>query len=91
MSRSCLSSPPKHLHGVWWDCFSLYSLNIQGAGSVRQAETRTAEPFVPEPSTSQVEVAMVESQRRKSHGGGTLPSEIHKCIKLIWNKYELSH
>jgi hypothetical protein len=24
MSRSYISSPPKRLHGVWWDSFSFY-------------------------------------------------------------------
>jgi hypothetical protein len=27
MSRSYISSPPLHLHGVLWDCFSLFIIN----------------------------------------------------------------
>jgi hypothetical protein len=62
----------------------------------------TAEPFVPEPSSSEVEVAIGKLKRYKSPGvdhipaeliqagGETLRSEIHKLIKLIWNK-ELLH
>jgi hypothetical protein len=63
----------------------------------------TAEPFVPEPSASQVEVAVGKLKRSESPGvdqipaeliqagGETLRSEIHKLIKLIWNKQELPH
>jgi hypothetical protein len=78
-------------------------LNVHGAGGVRQTEMHTAEPFVPEPSASEVEVAIGELKRYKSPGvdlipaeliqavGETLHSEIHKLIKLIWNKEELPH
>jgi sorting nexin-29 len=63
----------------------------------------TAEPFVPEPSASEVEVATGKLKRYKSPsvdqipaeliqvGGETLRSEIHRLIKLIWNKEELPH
>jgi hypothetical protein len=63
----------------------------------------TAEPFVPEPSASEAEVAIGKLKRYKSPGvdqipaeliqagGETLHSEIHKLIKLIWNKQELPH
>jgi hypothetical protein len=63
----------------------------------------TAEPFVPEPSASEVEVAIGKLKRYKSlgidqipaelieAGGETLHSDIHKLSKLIWNKEELSH
>jgi hypothetical protein len=63
----------------------------------------TAKPFVPEPSASEVEVAIGKLQRYKSPcvdripaeliqaGGEMLCSEVHKLIKLIWNKEELPH
>jgi hypothetical protein len=66
-------------------------------------KTLTAEPFVPKPSSSEVEVAIGKLKRYKSPavdqipaeliqaGGGTLCLEIHKLIKLIWNKEELPH
>jgi hypothetical protein len=62
----------------------------------------TAEPFVPQRSASEVEVAIGKLKRYESPGvdqiqaeliqagGETLRSEIHKLIKLIWNK-ELPH
>jgi hypothetical protein len=63
----------------------------------------TAEPFVPEPSTSEVEVAIGKLKSYKSPGvdqipaeliqagGEKLRSEIHKLIKLLWNKEEFPH
>jgi hypothetical protein len=58
---------------------------------------------VPQPSSSEVEVAIGKLKRYKSPGvdqipaeliqagGETLHSEINKLIKLIWNKEELPH
>jgi hypothetical protein len=72
-------------------------------GCVRQTEMHTAEPFVPEPSASEVEVAIGKLKSYKSPGvdhvpaeliqvgGETLRSEIHKLVKLIWNKEQLPH
>jgi hypothetical protein len=72
-------------------------------GGIRQTEIQTAEPFVPEPSISEVEVAVGKLKRYKlpgadqipaeliQAGGETLHSEVHKLIKLIWNKEELLH
>jgi hypothetical protein len=63
----------------------------------------TAEPFVPEPSASEVEVAIGNLKSYKSPGvyhipaeliqagRKTLRSEIHKVIKLICNKEDLPH
>jgi hypothetical protein len=76
---------------------------VQGVGGVRQIEMHTAEPLVPEPSASDDEVAIGKMKIYKSPGfdqftaeliqagGETLRSEIHKLIKLIWNKEELPH
>jgi hypothetical protein len=73
-------------------------LNVQGVGGIRQSEMHTVESFVPEPSASEVEVAIGKLERYKSPsldqisaeliqaGRETLHSEIHKLIKLIWNK-----
>jgi hypothetical protein len=62
-----------------------------------------AEPFVPEPSASEIEVAIGKLKRYKSPGvnqfpaeliqagGETLRSKVRKLIKLIWKKEELPH
>jgi hypothetical protein len=63
----------------------------------------TAEAFVPESSSSEVEVAIGKLKRHKppgddqipvemiQAGGETLRSEIHKLVKLIRNEEELPH
>jgi hypothetical protein len=59
----------------------------------------TAKPFVPQPGASEVGKLKRYScqcvdQIRAEHieaGVETLHSEIHKLIKLIWNKEELPH
>jgi hypothetical protein len=67
-------------------------------GGVRQTEMHTAKPPVPQPSVSEVEVAVGKLERYKSPGVDQIPaeqetlhSEIRKLITLIWNKEELSH
>jgi hypothetical protein len=61
----------------------------------------TAEPLVPEPSASEVEMAIQKLKKHKSPGiyqipaelikagDRTIHSEIHKLINSIWNKEEL--
>jgi hypothetical protein len=73
------------------------------AGGVRQTKIHAAEPFLPEPSASEVEVSVGKLKRHISPGfdqiaaeliqagAVTLCSEIHKLIKLIWNKEQLPH
>jgi hypothetical protein len=63
--------------------------------NIKSTEIHIAEPFVPEPSASEVEVAIGKLRRYKSPGvdqipaeliqggGETLRSEIHKLIKFI--------
>jgi hypothetical protein len=81
-----------------WKSYFCELLNVHGAGGVRQTEMHTAEPFMPEPSASEVEVAIGKLKRYKSPdvdqilaeliqaGGKTFRSEFHKLIKLIWNR-----
>jgi hypothetical protein len=81
----------------------LSAFDLNGAGGVRQTEMQTAEAFVPQPSASEVEVAIGKLKRYKSPGVDQIPaeliqagretlrSEIHRLIKLIWNKGELPH
>jgi hypothetical protein len=94
-----------HPHKIFnrWKNYFCQLLNVHGAGVVRQTEVRTAEPFVPDPSSSEVVVAIGKLKRYKSPGvdeisaelikveGEILRSEIHNLIKLIWNKEELPH
>jgi hypothetical protein len=85
----------------WRNHFSQL-LNVYGVNNVRQMEMHTAEPMVPEPSASEVEMAIEMLKRYKSPGVDQIPakliraggriicSEIHKLINSIWNKEELS-
>jgi len=76
-------------------------LNAHGVNDIRQTEKDTAEPLVPEPSASEVELAI---EKLKSHispgidqipaelikaGGRATHCEIHKLIISICNKEEL--
>jgi hypothetical protein len=76
-------------------------LNLHGVNDLRQTEIRTAEPLLPEPSDSEVEITIEKLKRHKSPGivqipavlikagGRTILSEIHNLINYIWKKEEL--
>jgi hypothetical protein len=95
-----LADPHKILYR--WKNYFCQLLNVHEAGGDSQTEMHTAEPYVPQPSASEVEVPIGKPKRYESPstdqilaeliqaGGETLHSEIHKLIKLIWNK-ELPH
>jgi hypothetical protein len=51
-------------------------LNIHRTGYVRQAEMHTAEPFVPEPSASEVEVPIRKLKRYIPPGVDQIPAEL---------------
>ena len=84
----------------WRDYFSQL-LNVHGVHDVRQTETHTAEPLVPEPSAFEVHLAIEKLKSHKSPGIDQIPAElvkeegrairyqIHKRIVSIWNKEEL--
>jgi hypothetical protein len=81
-----------------WKNYFCQLLNVQGAGGIRQTEIQTKEPFVPEPSATEVEITIRNLKRYKAPGSDQIPaggeilhSEIHKLILLIWNKEELPH
>jgi hypothetical protein len=84
-----------------WRKYFFQLLNVHGVNNVVQTEIHTAEPLEPEPSASEVELAI---EKLKSHrlpgidqipaelikaGGRMIRCEIHKLIS-IWNKEELS-
>jgi hypothetical protein len=57
-----LLAAPRKILNRWKNYFSQL-LNVHGAGGVRQTEMHTAEPFVPEPSAAEVEVAVGEVEK----------------------------
>jgi hypothetical protein len=46
-----------------WKNYFCQLLNVQGPGGIKQTEIQTAEPFVPEPSAADVEVAIRKMKR----------------------------
>jgi hypothetical protein len=100
--RGKLVADPHKILDRWKNYFSQL-LNVHGAGGVRQTEMHTAQPFMPEPNAFQVQDAIGKLKRFKSPGIDQIPaeliqageeilhSEIHKLIKLIWNKEEFPH
>jgi hypothetical protein len=100
--RGDLVADPHKILNRWKNYFCQL-LNVNGVGDVRQTEMHTAEPFVPQPRASEVDVAIGKMERYISPGiyqipgeliqagGEILRSEIHKLIKLIWNKEQLPH
>jgi hypothetical protein len=97
----CLQIPSHSILNRWKNYFCQL-LNVHGVKDVRQTEIHTAEPLVPEPSSSEVEITIEKFKRYKSPGiyqilaeliqagggggGEALHSEIHKLINCIWNK-----
>jgi len=90
-------------HGLvarWRKYFSQI-FNVHGVKDVGQAEIPTAELLVPEPSASEVELAIDKLKSHKSPGidqiraeltkagGRTIYLEIHKLIISIWKKEKL--
>jgi hypothetical protein len=56
-----LADPHKILNR--WKNYFCQLLNVHGAGGVRQTEMHTAEPFVPQPTASEVEAAIGKLKR----------------------------
>jgi hypothetical protein len=67
-----LADPQKIL--TRWKHYLCQLLNIQGPGGVRQTEIHTAEPFVPEPSAAEVEVAIRKLKSYKAQGYDQIPA-----------------
>jgi hypothetical protein len=75
--------------------------NVHGVTDVGQAEIHTAEPLVPEPSASEVKLAIKKLKCHKlpgidqipaeliKAGGRTICLEFHKLITSIWKKEKL--
>jgi hypothetical protein len=73
--RGDLLADPQKILTRWKNCFCQL-LNVQGPGGIRQTEIHTAEPFVPDPSASEVEVAIRKMKRYKAPGSDQIPAEI---------------
>jgi hypothetical protein len=86
---------------VRWRNYFSQKLNVHGVSDVRQAEIRTTEPLVPEPSALEFELAIEKLKSYKSPGIDQIPAElikaggktircaIHKLVIAILNKEEL--
>ena len=84
----------------WRNYFSQL-FNVHGVKDVGQAEIHTAEPLVPEPRASEVELTIDKLKSHKSSGidhvpaelikarGRTICLEINKLITSIWKKEKL--
>ena len=53
-------------------------MNVHGVNDVRQTEVHTAEPLVPEPSASEVQLAIENIKSHKSPGIDQIPAELIK-------------
>jgi len=68
-------------HGIvarWRNYFSQL-FNVHGVKDVGQAEIHTAEPLVPEPSASEIELATDKIKSHKSPGVDQIPAELIKA------------
>jgi len=61
----------------WGNYFSQI-LNVHGINDVMQTEIHTAEPLVPEPTASEVELAIENLKSHKSPGIDQIPAELIK-------------
>jgi hypothetical protein len=53
---------------------------VQRPGGIRQTEIHTVEPFVPEPSAAEVEVANRNLKRYKAPGSDHIPAERFQAV-----------
>jgi hypothetical protein len=80
-----------------WKNYFSQLLNVHRSSDVRQIEIHTAEPSVPDPRPSEVEIAIAKLKRYKSPGSDQIPaggeilhSKILKLINSIWNKRKIA-
>jgi len=90
-----------HIIVARWRNYFSQLFNVHGVKDVGQAEIHTAETLVPEPSASEVELAIDKLKSHKSPGIDQIPAEqinaggraicfeIHKLITSIWKKEKL--
>ena len=61
-----------------WRKFFSQLFNVHGVKDVGQAEIHTADPLVPEPSVSEVELDIDKLESHKSPGFDQIPAELIK-------------
>jgi hypothetical protein len=66
-----------------WKNYFCQLLNAHGVNDVRQTEIHTAEPLVPEPGSSEVEIAIEKLKRYKSPGIDQIPAELIQAGQLM--------
>jgi len=62
----------------WRNNFSQL-LHVHGARHVRQTEIHMAEPLVPKPSASEIDLAIENINTHKSPGSDQIPAEVTKA------------
>jgi hypothetical protein len=55
-------------------------LNVHGVNDIRQTEIHTSEPVIPEPSASDIELAIEKLKSQKSPGIDQIPAELIKAV-----------
>jgi hypothetical protein len=74
MRGDLLADPQKSL--TRWKNYFCQLLNVQGPGGIRRTEIHTTQPYVPEPSAAEVEVAIRKMKRYKAPGSDQIPAEL---------------
>ena len=83
---------------AWWRNYFSQLFNVHGVKDVGQAEIHTAEPLVPEPSASEVELAINKLKSHNSSGIDQIWAELIKVgvrtislviITSVWKKEKL--
>jgi hypothetical protein len=59
-----------------WKKYFSQVLDVHRASDVRQTEVHTAEPLVPDPSPSEVEIAFAKLKKYKSPGSDQIPAKL---------------
>jgi hypothetical protein len=70
-----LLADPHKIVNMWMNYFCQL-LNVQWVAGIMQTEIQRAEPFVPEPSISEVEVTTGKLKRYRSPGANYIPDEL---------------
>jgi hypothetical protein len=63
-----------------WKNYFCQVLNVHGKGGVRQTEMHAAQPFVPGPSASEVEVPIGKLKRYRLPGVYQIPAELIQAV-----------